>query len=187
MGFKPWRILSVLLLASAALVGCNNTAQKDKSLGAGPKISDPSLAKSPANQLPGPSFPGSQTGAKSAFPTAPGNPNASPFDPQKSPFAPNNNSGNPNIQPLSGLGGAGTLNNSSPWSPTNAGNTGAPSIPNAPGPRPSNTDPYFPPQGSIPQPKSDVFGGDRQPSQPSNFPGNGPIMPQAPANFPAGR
>jgi hypothetical protein len=74
MGFKPWGNLSVLLLAGAALVGCNNTPQKDKSLGAGPKIGDASFAKGQTN-IPGPKFPANTNAAPQPYPQGVANPN----------------------------------------------------------------------------------------------------------------
>src|SRR5216684_3434089 len=87
MGFKPWGNLSVLLLAGAALVGCNNTPQKDKSLGAGPKIGDASIAKGQTN-MPGPKFPSNTNGPSQAYPQAGANPNPLADISPKSPWPP---------------------------------------------------------------------------------------------------
>ena len=87
MGFKPWGNLSVLLLAGAALVGCNNTPQKDKSLGAGPKVGDASIVKGQTN-MPGPKFPSNTNGPSQAYPQPGANPNPLADISPKSPWPP---------------------------------------------------------------------------------------------------
>jgi hypothetical protein len=165
MGFKPWRTLSVLLIASAALVGCNNTAQKDKSAVAAPKV-DPALAKGQPSKLPDPTWPGSSNGTK--FPTQPASVNASPFD--QKPLPANN------VQPVSVLGGNGQLNNSSPWPPpSNPGNNSTPSLP------PQNS--FGPPP--VPTPSSN-FGTSRLTTSDGLPNGSTPIGPP-PAGFSGGR
>jgi hypothetical protein len=118
MGFKPWGNLSVLLLASAALVGCNNTPQKDKSLGVGPKIGDASIAKGQPN-MPGPSFP-NQNGASQQFPKTGGNPNPLLDNSPKWPATSGNSPSpfNPSFTPTGGPDIGGTTRNPFPPNPS---------------------------------------------------------------------
>jgi hypothetical protein len=112
MGFKPWGNMSVLLLAGAALVGCNNTPQKDKSLGAGPKIGDTSVAKGQPNMMPGPSFP-NPNGAAQQFPKTGGNPNPLLDNSPKWPTTSGNSPTpfNPSFTPAGGPDIGGTTKN----------------------------------------------------------------------------
>jgi hypothetical protein len=66
MGFKPWCKLSVLVLAGAALVGCNNGAQKDTKVLGATKGSPPVIG----------ALPNANTGP---FPIAPNNNSLTPI------------------------------------------------------------------------------------------------------------
>ena len=89
MGFNAWRNLSVLLLAGAALIGCNNGPQKNK---------DPIATKGPpAGGLPvgvgqanTGGIPGGPVNTANQFPTA--KPNAAP-----NPFLQTANPGQPGL------------------------------------------------------------------------------------------
>jgi len=118
MGFKPWGNLSVLLLAGAALVGCNNTPQKDKSLGAGPKVGDASFAKGQPN-MPGPSFP-NPNGVSQQFPKPGVNPNPLLDNSPKWPASSGNSPSpfNPSFTPAGGSDIGGTPRNQFPPNPS---------------------------------------------------------------------
>jgi hypothetical protein len=159
MGFKSWGNLGVLLLASAALVGCNNTPQKDKSLGVGPKIGDGSIAKGQQN-MPGPSFP-NPNAAPQQFPKTGGNPNPLLDNSPKWPATSGTNPSpfNPSFTPAGGPDFGGTTRNPLPPNPS------SPSTPrdNVPlgsngGSRPGNITPPGNPLPPIPNVNS-PFGG----------------------------
>lgn len=99
MGINGWRNLGVLLLAGAALAGCNNTPTRDRSI-ITPKAGDSPIGinqqnKGPFNQ------PGQTVGTgnpSAAFPT---NPNANSLQPAQGQGLPNANLPlNQNSQPL---------------------------------------------------------------------------------------
>jgi hypothetical protein len=200
MGFKSWGNLSVLLLAAGALVGCNNTPQKDKTLGAGPKVGDASIAKGQPN-MPGPSFPNTN-GVSQQFPKPGANPNPLLDNSPKWPASPGNSPStfNPSFTPAGGDIG-GTPRN--PFAPN-------PSFPPTPkdntplgsnvGGRPGNiTPPVNPSLPPIPNTNS-PFGGNinnspapyqpgtpfatepRNPNPATPLPGSG--LPPMPQDFP---
>ena len=90
MGFKTWRNLSALALASVALIGCN-TGQKDNSVKAPPPNTQtnqnlPGFATNNANNVQSP-FPTAQP--KSPFLPASGTSSPSQFGPPPGPGASN--------------------------------------------------------------------------------------------------
>jgi hypothetical protein len=117
MGFKAWHNLGVLLLAGAALVGCNSTPQKKEVVSKGPE--QQKLPSGQANNMPGPNFPNTGT-PNGAFPRVDPNPNAL-NNQQKSPWP-----DGPAVSPV----GAGNLNQ--PAFPNGVAPAGPPSFP-APG------------------------------------------------------
>ena len=212
MGFKPWRNMSILFLAGAALVGCNNTSQKDKSVVSGPSYpmkSPPGVAGT--NSTPGPNFP-TGSGSQQPFPTRPldnTNPafpgQAKPVVPPQSPFgasAPGNPYNVPpfNAAPSSNLGpnssvplnGGGSLNVGS-TNPNNGANrsfvpTAGSSVPAAPLPLPGPGMLPIPTPGSssaLPPPgiaPSSGFGADYRTTTPPSD--VAPIQPPALPLFP---
>jgi hypothetical protein len=113
MGLTTWRNLSVLAVASIALIGCNNGAQKSTSV-----VSNDPTKKTTAtaqNQPPGSGFTtaGSQFPTKSVTPA--GGPGAPPFNPSPSNMPPGGGA-NPmpdfnKLAPLPGPTGANGVNN----------------------------------------------------------------------------
>ena len=173
MGSTTWRNLSVLLLASAALVGCNNTSPRDGTLGAGKKVGDPPVFAGNQNTQPFPKA-GTPGGAANG-----GQPN--------SPFGPGPGA---NITPggnAFGTPAGGNLNNNTPNSTFAPIGGGAPrpetpkeiSLPGNGGN--ANPMPYPNSGGIMPPPRNDVFGSARPdtPDVPTrNAPFNGPVINQ---------
>jgi hypothetical protein len=193
MGSKPWRNLSILFLAGTALVGCNNTSQKDKSVASTSTINSPGAPKvAGSGGAPAPNFP-----AQAAFPTKP--PENTAFPGQAKPPVPtqpfstttvpaNSPFGGPTLNNTAspGLNGGGNpnLGSTNPSLPSNpsqsfvpaSGAGSNPSFPNAP--LPITGLPGSPPTSPVPSvsPPSPGFGSDRR-TVPSDI---APIQP----NFP---
>lgn len=190
MGFKPWGNLSVLLLASAALVGCNNTPQKDKSLGAGPKMGDVPVAKGQSN-MPGPSFP-NPNGAAQQFPKTGGNPNPLVDNSPKWPVTSGNGPTpfNPtSFTPAGGPDIGGTMRNPLPRDPFPALPKDIAPLDGNGGGRPGNITPPAPFGGTInhspaPYPSGSPFATEpRNPNPQIPLPGDSGI-PTRPQEFP---
>ena len=165
MGFNAWRNLSVLLLAGAALIGCNNTPQKNKeSIGLkGPQQGGPAGGIGQANKGGFP--PGTPVGTNGQpFPT---NPNPSPFLPTSGPGQPGLNPSNP--QQIIG----GDPGRFAPMPGGSGSNFSAPNNPFAPAPNPINQAP------SMPKSTFGIDGRDSRISQPAltNPPGTGALDP----------
>lgn len=92
MGFKAWRNLSVLLLAGAALIGCNNGPQKSKEVIATKGSPTGALPVGVGPGAPG-AFPGGPVGAGNQFPTVKPTSNPNPYLPTSGAGQPNLNQG----------------------------------------------------------------------------------------------
>ncbi len=163
MGFQAWSKLSVLVLAAAALVGCNNGPEKNKKLLGATNGQPPPSALSNPNPA---AFPTAGANNGNLAPTS-GNPafnrpNTAPFG------APANPAGSPNAIPtppvFQPLGGTPNSSSSS-FAPT--GNTN-PVVPSSglgsSTPNLGNTSP------SIPLPDTSSFGASRTTLPPSSPP-----------------
>lgn len=169
MGFNACRNLSVLLLAGAALIGCNNGPQKNKEVitGKGPQAFQPGGAEQ-ANKG---GVPGSPV-SSSVFPVKP-DPNANPFLKASGPGQP---ALNPSVQQPPAVGG-------------DPGRFAPMSIPSGAGNSPPLVSPFGPPANpASPAPslqKTSMFGDSRDlrlnpqtlDPAPNN---NGPIVPIPP-------
>jgi hypothetical protein len=184
MGFNAWRNLSVLLLAGVVLAGCNNNAQKDKNVVAGPKATDPLAKGQPTT--PGPAFPNSST----PFPTqAPANVNNPPKNPFTTTSGNTNNPATPNpafptsVAP-SNFPPPSNQNSFTPSSGPNFPTPGGPNIPTPGGPsliNPANSSTIVPP----PAPGQSNFGTTSiYNTNPPSGAGNGPINVPVPPSFP---
>ncbi|MBI1832844.1 MAG: hypothetical protein HYR84_15495 [Planctomycetes bacterium] len=178
MGINVWRSLSVLLLVSAALVGCNNTEKERKSpFGAN---NGPPPGGNPWGNVPqDPRFPANAAGQP--FPKAPNN---SLLDPRSNPYnfpAGGGANASPINQPGWGSGPSLAPQGANPMfsQPIGGGNSQGAFVPNG-SPFQSN------PLPAAPQPGNPGFAGSRDPGP--MFPGGGtPIQVPQPNGFPGGR
>jgi hypothetical protein len=173
----PWRNLSVVMLAGAALVGCNSAPQKDTTLGTKPK-DQPWGTQQTIQQPPSPAFPNPNT--PQPFPQTKADPfggPARPGAPPTNPFAPTN------PPAPTGFGNSSQNPPPGPSFPimTNPNNSlgGSPS----PGAFPATPSNSFGPPPTIPG--SSSFGTTRTTVAPVSFPASSPPLDvQPPAGFP---
>ncbi|HZZ81953.1 MAG TPA: hypothetical protein VFE62_25870 [Gemmataceae bacterium] len=174
MGFSEWRNLSVLVLASAALIGCNNGTQRDGRL-----VS--SNNKAPSAFAGNQNSPGFSTAGQDKFPVASkptppspfaptSNPNSNSSSPYNSPF--NNNTSLPYSNSTVPAGGLPGNANSLQSLPPSGGMSNNPLVPNGPG----GSSQFIPPQPNQQPPlPAAPFAGDRN----GIPPGPGGIPPGA--------
>ena len=162
MGSKPWQNLSALVLAGAALVGCNNTPQKtDNSIGA-TNGNPPWKTSQTAQQPPAPNFP-----------VQPAQPGTSGFGTGQQPVQPVGIPNNTGLPPYGSVNGGNVTAPTNPMFP-NTGNSNFPAGPNVP---PSPTFGPYTPGGNAPP----VSSTSRTTAVP-DVSGNMPSIP-APPNF----